>query len=308
MPNDKFFGRKARLTIYSATTPLFDESYDTKTEGVGVVIENNRIEFSVEHNSSKHPNRCSLTVYNLSEETRSALKKSPLKVVFEAGYVDQMSVIFIGDITYVLSTHDGPNWKTEMEIGDGDRLLNFGRALKTYKPGTTRGEVLSDLLQNVGQHMPENLQHSEMTSDVLHGGLALNGYHQDVVNDLVKPFGYTYGVQDGQAVILREEDTTGQLLVLNEANGMIGSPEFGKPDKKTGAPPVTIRCLLYPGIRPGRMVQVESRDLKGSFKALKVKHKGDTHGDDWLTEVEVKATSQYNRSKGGWKGGNQVKR
>ncbi len=305
MPNDRLFGRKARLTIYSATTPLFDEAYNPQTVGMGVVIEDHKLEFDIEHNSSKHPNKCRISITNLSEETRSALKKSPLKVVFEAGYIDQMSVIFIGDVTYALSTHDGPNWNTELEIADGDRLLNFGRALKSYKPGVTRGEVLSDLLQNVGQHMPENIQHSEVAADVLHGGLAINGYHQDAVNDLVKPFGYTYGVQDGQAVILRVEDTVGQTFVLDESHGMIGSPEFGKPDKKTGAPPVTIRCLLYPGIRPGRSVKIDSKELKGIFKVLKVKHKGDTHGKDWLTEVEVKATnlSSRSRTKGGYHGG-----
>ncbi len=88
-------------------------------------------------------------------------------------------------------------------------------------------------------------------------------------------------------MILRENDVTGVTYTIDEENGMIGSPEFGKPSRRGKAPEVTIRTLLYPEIRPGHPVKVASRDLNGTFKVKNVKHRGDTHGPDWMTEVEI---------------------
>ena len=68
---------------------------------------------------------------------------------------------------------------------------------------------------------------------------------------------------------------------------MIGTPEFGSPPKSGKPPHMTVRCLLYPELVPGDLVQLSSRAKSGLFKLVKVTHSGDTHAADWQTEVEI---------------------
>jgi hypothetical protein len=271
--------------------PLFPDSYDVKTQegDVGIVIEKLRIEFEIEHNLTKHPNQCLIKITNLNEATRSAFKQSPLQLTLEAGYGDDLAVIFTGDVTYALSALEGSSWVTSIQCADGGRLFRHGRVNKSYSPGTTKGIVIEDLLKDAGKQfdLPDVITNSQVYKDILSGGLAVFGTHKEVVNNLVKPGGFTYSIQDGQPMFLREDDAVGAIYEIGQKTGMIGSPEFGKPDRKGRSPDVTIRTLLYPEIRPGHPVRITSRDLNGMFKVKKVKHRGDNLEGDWVTEVEV---------------------
>jgi len=294
------------VTVWSTTTPLFLDSFDVKVEpnSNGIIIEDLQIQFDIEHNLKKHPNSCTIKITNLNEETRSAFKKPPLKVTLEAGYVGGLSTIFTGDVTYALSTLDGPNWVTTLQLGDGDRVLNNARANKSYGPGVTLKAVLEDQFKSIGQYLPEEVRNNPAFQKTIQGGLAVFGKHKDVIDSLLKPTGHSMSIQDGRPVITSENSVVGVTYTISEENGMIGSPEFGKPSKKGKAPDVTVRSLLYPEIRPGHPVTVISRELNGTFKVKNVKHRGDTHGPDWLTEVEITPVSKLsNKGDAGFGGG-----
>lgn len=293
MAAEILFGRRARVTVLSTTTPLFSNKFDVRTEegDRGIVIEDLRIEFEIEHNLTKHPNQCLIKITNLNESTRSAFKKEPLKLTLEAGYIGGMSVLFSGDITYALSAQNGPDWVTTIQGADGGRLLRYGRVNKSYAAGTARKDIIGDLLKDAGKDVPDVIKNSDVFKGIVSGGIALLGSHQDAVNDLVKPYGYTYSIQDDQAVFLREDDLDGEEYEINESTGLIGSPEFGKPDRKGKDPDVTVRTLLHPKIRPGHPVHITSRELTGSFKVKKVKHRGDNLEGDWMSEIIIRPAS-----------------
>jgi hypothetical protein len=307
MTDYRLFDRRVKLTVVSTTTPVFADSYDIKAEKANtLIIEDLRVQFDIKRTLKKHPNSCVIKITNLNEATRSAFKHTPLRVTLEAGYVEGVSTIFVGDVTYAISTLDGPDWITHLELGDGDRVYSHARVNKSYAAKTSYKTVLEDALKSIGQQLPENIRTHPAFNRIIEGGLALSGKHRDVLDGILKPYGFTYSSQDGQPMILHEDDTVGTTYVISEGNGMIGSPEFGKPDKKTKAPNVTIRALLYPEIRVGHPVRVESRDLTGTFKVEEVRARGDSHGDDWLTEVEVKPVPSggaSSRSKAGFGGG-----
>ena len=52
-----------------------------------------------------------------------------------------------------------------------------------------------------------------------------------------------------------------------------------------GSGEITATALLRPSLRPGDIVKLESSWHTGSIVAREVTHKGDTHGDIWLTTV-----------------------
>ncbi len=293
MAEERLFDRRARVTVLSTSTPLFEDSYDIKVEPHtnGLVIEDQRIEFEIEHNLKKHPNSCTIRITNLNEETRSAFKKTPLRVTLEAGYADRTSTIFTGDVIYAMSALDGSDWVTMLQVGDGDRVIGNARVNKSYAAGVKKISIIEDALKALGQQVPDNIRNHPAFQKVVQGGMALYGKHTDVLDSLLKPEGFSMSIQDNQPMILSEDTAVGQTYTISEENGMIGSPEFGRPSRKGKAPDVTVRSLLYPEIRPGHPVNVTTRDLNGLFKVKDVKHKGDTHGTDWMTTVEIKPMS-----------------
>lgn len=277
--------------MVGTTTPESDDNYNIKqAEEETLTIEDHRIEFNIEHNLKKHPNSCVIKVTNLAESTRSAFKRTPLRVTLEAGYLDEMSVVFTGDVTFAMSALDGPNWITTIEVGDGARVLTNARVSETHASGATTKSVIESVLSSVGQQLPESVRDNPIFQRVIQGGVALSGKLPDELQKLLKPLGYSMSIQDGAVMILSETSTVGEVYIIGEAEGMIGSPEFGKPSRKGKPPDVIVRCLLHPKIRPGHEVEISSRDLNGIFRAKSVKHHGDTHGSDWLTEVEITPT------------------
>jgi hypothetical protein len=292
--NEELFDRRARLTIKSPGQVLYAETFNVEQQvgDTGIIITDMAMEFDIEHNLTKHPNQCLVKVMNLSETTRKAISRDgrPLTMVLEAGYKDKISVIFSGDITYALSTQKGADWVTEIQGGDGDRYNSHARVNRSYAPGTKVGTVIEDLLNDVQQHVPDVVRNSEIFQKTLNSGIALVGKQKDALAKVLGPYGYSMSVQDGKPVILRSDDTTGDVYEVSERKGMIDSPEFGRPDRKTRLPNVTIKSLLYPELRAGASANVIARDLSGTFKITKVKHVGQTHGPSWFTEIEVKPT------------------
>lgn len=299
------FDRIARLTIVGTSTPENAEKFGITEDKSGVQIDSigglgQRIQFEIERNLSKRANPCKITISNLNEETRTMLKARPLRVKLQAGYRDNFSEIFSGDVTYGLSTLDGPDWKTEFECGDGDRVIAGARISKSYKPGTKVGSVLEDLANSAKQQLPEAVRNSEVFKKVLNTGFVAFGKYEDKFEELLKPYGYSMSIQDGQPQVVNTR--TGLAFsparyLIDERHGMIGSPEFGHPDKKGKAPPITVNLALYPAIRPGHIAEMSTRDLNGSFKIIKVKHKGDTHGNEWQTEIEIEPTDAKSKKR-----------
>ena len=63
---------------------------------------------------------------------------------------------------------------------------------------------------------------------------------------------------------------------------MVGSPQPGE----NGI--VEVRALLIPQLSPGRVVALSSRETSGFYRVEKVTYQGDTRGQDWYADLELK--------------------
>lgn len=296
---DDLFGRRYQITVYKTNSPEDAENFKVeKSDDFDVlVITQAKIEFELERTLKHNPNQCSLRIYNLNESSRTTFKDDNLYLVFEAGYIGNMNVLFAGDVTYALSEHDGTEWVTHLEVADGDRMLASARISRSYRPGTTFRTVLSDAYSSVGQQLPDNVRSDPAFARTLPNGYSAFGDLRQFMTKILRPLGYSWSVQDGKIQVLSPEGTTNTVFTLSAANAMIGAPEFGQPPRTTKKgkkkhPTVTVKCLLYPQLRPGGIVELLSETISGSFKLLSVKHKGDYTGKDWVTEVEINPLSE----------------
>jgi hypothetical protein len=285
------FKRTMRLSVYRMNTPDDDTSFVVSKETAGsngMVITDLRMEFDIERDLSKNPNQCSVKITNLNQASRAAVEKKPLHVVVEAGYDGSVRLLYEGDMIFGMSTLEHPNWTTLIQLGDGARASASARISKSYSEGTTIRTALKDVCKSLGQGLPKNLESDKRLDAQFESGEAMFGASKNELTRLLTPYGYSWSFQNNKLQILRDAEVNTDFYEISESTGMIGSPDFGTPPKSGKPPHITIRSLLYPELRPGCRALVKSRSLNGMFKIVKVSHKGDTHGTEWETTVEVK--------------------
>ncbi len=275
-----FYLRKARLQL------------NTK------LITDLRIAFHVEKSLKPRPNQAEIKIWNLSEETRKSFVKD-VYVALEAGYGVDLNSIFTGNLHTFDHVRQGANWVTSVRIGDGSKEIKKARVNTSFRPGTKPDEVVRTLVERMTQTF------STGGFDIkLAAGNAVNKARQGDTAGALKDFtqgfvavgnafdeltrvgnnlGYDVSIQDKQILFLEPGETDGKKdFVLSSATGLVGSPEFAEDNH------LKARALLNGQLRPGRGVLLQSDGFHGRYRIERCLMQGDTHGQDWYTELLLK--------------------
>jgi hypothetical protein len=285
----KLFKRNVKVTCFRETVPSDVTKFEVSRLPNHTEITDLRVQFNVRKDLGKRPNTCDVTITNLSQSTRTDLETKPLVVQLEAGYDDVSRFMFGGDLRFAMTKMDGPNWHTLLQLGDGDCHFRWSRMNKTYGANTTVRQVIKDASKSMGLSLPKNLDADTSLDKSIKDGILAYGPTRDILTTYLAPYGYSWSIQNGQLRILRDDRTHADTYKeINEDTGMIGSPEFGSPPKSGKPPHMTVNMLLYPELMPGDKVLLTSKVKSGFFRVEYVEHKGDTHGESWHTQVEIK--------------------
>lgn len=280
----RLFNRTVKVTAY-ATRPGTYATYTTDA----IEFTDIRAQFSVEKQLGKDPNSCDVVISNLKADTRAFLQRKPMHIKLDAGHDGEMRHLFSGDVRFCDTKKAGTDRETTLQLGDGDRAFRFATVRRSFAPGTPVRTVLAEAARAMGLVLPDSIAGSEELSTQLALGGAIVGPARDELTRLLAPYGYSWSIQDGTLQILKDGVARpGSALLISRDTGMIGSPEFGPPDKPGGRPSLSVRCLLYPELTPGGLISVQSKDVNGTFRIERVSHTGDTHGDDWTSEIEAR--------------------
>lgn len=276
-----------QLTCYRARSGVFFGNPTVNT----LIIRDHRVEFDIEKNNGSEPNKCDLTITNLAGDTRGELCRLPLTIEIAAGYDGEARHLFTGDLRpHGRSCIEGTEWKTTLQLGDGDRPFRFARVNKSYRAGTSMLAVLRDAVASTGQELPRNIESAPELRQSFANGTVLSGSARSEITRLLAPLGYNWSFQNGRIQILKDDEYRDeQAWLIKEGDGMIGSPEWSVPDSAGAVPKLSVTSLLYPQIQPGSRVHVVSRQVNGIFKVERVTHSGDTEGDTWTTALECKS-------------------
>jgi hypothetical protein len=280
------FGRGARVTVWRAEPAAF---FSQPNATNGLLIENLRIQFEIEHTTEKEPNKCNLTITNAGPETRAFVTTKPIALRLEAGYANEYHHLFVGDLRYGQSKLDGVDWSTTLEIADGDRAYRHARVSESFRAGSTVADVLRKVTTAMQVYLAPEVLNSPELAAPYHAGLVAHGPARDVLSKILTPLGYSWDTTQGQLrLTLDGSPAPGLAYLIDATNGLIGSPETAAPNKPGQTPITTIRTLLDPRLLPHHKIQLQSERLAGVFQILKVRHLGDTHGGDFQTEIEAK--------------------
>lgn len=223
---------------------------------------------------SSTPNRCELTVYNMSDETRRLLSGPNIGCIVRAGY-DEMVDLFTGDVQYSSSIVSGADSETHIRVIDGFLNWRDRRCSISFRPGTSKTDVLRALINEMGlPYGPvKNLPGSFTT------GFAFHGPVRDGLNLVLGRTGWS--VQDGKLIT---DPTRNRQFTISSESGMIGSPEVQRIESKSGktVTELHVSCLLNGSILVGDTIRLQTRFLTGTSVVKSVTHR---LADDWTTDI-----------------------
>lgn len=298
-----------------------------KSGGKGRELVGLRIAFEIEKGATDTPNKSTVRVWNLAPATRKTVEAVGAAVILKAGYAQDAGLvtIFTGTVTRATTTRDGPDWVTEIELADGVLEYRDTKASVSFAPGATTLQVVSDLAARFG--LPVRALPTDVAAKQYPAGFAFVGRVRDGMNKACGFMGLEWSIQNGEIQVIKKGGVYRKLAyVLSPDTGLIGSPESetktmtdeaaakqgvtadqagvtstttaGKTLKsgKTGKSQTKLQVsgykavsFLQPLMEPGGYVQLKTRDVDGEFFRIEgLRHNGDTHGDDWFSEITLR--------------------
>lgn len=280
----------SRLFNPRATVAIGNASF-----GEAVLIEDLRISFRAEKSLDRAPNKLKLSVHNLSERQRARVQAKDTDLVLQAGYEDNIEVLYSGQIRTADHKYEGADWVSTIECGDGEVAVATAHVSESFGENAPLMSVATKVAESMGLglgNLQEKLEAPPGGADTISsfsGGYSAFGHAAKELEKLLKPMGLSFSIQEGQLLVLGENEVHSGIasVLLTPDTGLVGSPELGTPDKVSGRSVMKCKALLQPAIRPGGLLVVESANLRGRFRVNKVVHNGDTQGQAWHTEIEA---------------------
>lgn len=248
-----------------------------------------KIVFKITKTNTTEPDVLELEIYNLSERNRARLQNKLLDIEVSAGYIDNIESIFKGKTKTIKSYKKDTDWITKIVSEDGGQALQSNRINLSIKKGTSLVDVFKAIATKIGVSVKETINKIKKEkiswrdgiSEFLQGGV-LQGDIKKILSDYFGSAGYDWVIQDEQLKIFKRgavDDKT--KIILSAETGLVGSPIVGD-DKK-----VNVVSLLQPKLRPYKIVELQTNSINGLCKVVKVNHVGDTHGNNWYSELEL---------------------
>lgn len=265
------------------------------------------ISFKIEKSLKTEPNTCELQLWNLSKESRAAIeelappvragsslvKKQPhqaitgIPVRIEAGYGDNQSLLWLGDLRTAKSQYQKPDWITRLDSGDGEKAWQNARVNVSYGPMTPVDVALRAMVRALGlgegnlAQVAADLQLVGMGKFYTQGTV-ISGYVQQQLKDFCRSADLECSIQDGAVQFVdRGAALKGRAVHITPSTGMIGSPTVDVDGI------LHIQMQLIPDVRPGTLLVVDADRVKGSYRIEKATWTGERAGVDWKITCEA---------------------
>ena len=284
-------------------TLLFNRSYrlivGSASGGNAIEFSDLQCVFSVDKTNETHPDKCDLKLYNVSEESLTQFLIEDNIVELYAGYGDELSHLFTGQIDVVSTEMQGADIVVSMTFSDGRIAMVETVTDEHFAAGSTLDDVLRGLSTKLGFAYVSNnggLGDNRGLNYRFPRGISVTGNVKNWINSTIKGHDIQYFVSNKVAYAIPVNSPVGSEVapIFTPETGLIGSPNkknvTSKVNKKKKSKDVRegveFKALLSPGVAIGTLVKVESRYVNGIYQVTSVKHSGDYRGSSWFTEVE----------------------
>lgn len=279
------YGRQCNLLVTSDT-------------GEGLDFSMLRVKFAIKKTDAQTPNTADIRIYNVNKATASRLRKEFTRISLQAGYAPNPGIIFSGNIKQVrIGAESGTDTFVDIAAADGDQGYNEAVVSTTLAAGASH----HDQIAIAAKPMAPTGAIVAHSGNVLPRGKVMYGMARDYLRLSAKALNASWSIQDG---VIQFIALTGvlpdQMVMLNSKTGLVGTPE------QTGDG-VKARCLLNPLLKIGGTMHINEFDVReaalpdatksatptnlvsierdGVYRLYIVEHTGDTHGQDWYSDL-----------------------
>lgn len=232
------------------------------------------IEFDIHRNSFSSANAGQIRIYNLSLNNRSQLRKDQYdysseqarrKIVLKAGYGDNLSLAFQGNITQAWSVREGVNMITQIESFDGGYAYVNAITGDQFPANTETRSIIDSFVQNLPGIQPGAIGNYE---GKITRGNSFNGNTTDLLSEIT---GEGFFIDNGKAHCLKDDEClAGSIPIINAESGLLGTPILEQQF-------ITFEMLFEPSLKIGQLIQLESQTathFNGLHKVISLVHRG----------------------------------
>lgn len=254
-----------------------------------------RIRFSIRKHIVSTSTPSMVSVYNLSQELRNALRTTGMSITVRAGWLnDQLYDIFTGGIVSAYSHREGADIVTNIGCLTAWETRNDVVSMKFGPDSTLEELVKAFALRFRGVRVED--ANIDIQGDIGVGGTrgtVFYGRLEDGLDKYGRAYGYSWRIQDGVFYAQMDKNPKASqkvAVVVSSSNGFLmrAEPLLAGPWQQLSG--VSIYSLFNPLINPGTVVRLESAinpSLNNGYLAQTVNHSGDTHSNTWNTESET---------------------
>lgn len=247
---------------------------------------------------------CTIRVYNASPDTRAKLERKNAYVVLEAGYNNDVGIVFVGTVQRSFSRKEGTEIVTELQCKDSNVQLKTSRVSFSWPTGTKYSTIFKDVanamkeqgvatgfIETSAKNLP-SLPSPEET--VAKGGYSYQGMTAGLLDKLCSQFSYTWYITLNELYI--HPRTFNKFTVQYDiGNDLIKSIE---PEQETQQEIPSIETpsrfklvtFLDHRIKVGQLINITQGKNKGKYKVVSI----DTRlsyldGGNWDSEITLEA-------------------
>lgn len=265
-----------------------------------ISIMDHRITFEITKSLKQEENEAKIEIYNLSSDIRKKIVLEESTAQLFAGYSQNQGLVQIGQgtVCQISTVQDKVDTISRILMKDGLSNIKNNPLSIAYENDVTLQEVLS----KVAKECKLGLKINGLATATIKGGFVMLGDMTTELNTLGASFGFTWSIQNNVLfVCAKKQNTTTQVVLLTPSTGLIMNPEAIKQvsqslrklkDSRQILSDVNlfkVQALLQPQLQANDIIAVESNELNGKFRIARLTHTGDTRGNDWYTDMEVRS-------------------
>ena len=250
------------------------------------------ISFKVDKNTMGSPNFSTITLYNLSTETRQALSKVKTNLQLQAGYKTGNTVlqtIAQGAIASVISERDDGDIKMTLNAYDGGEGLGVGRFSKSYQGQIALSKIVEDIAGTIPGVAVSNSNIVLGNQKVGAKGMTFSGRTKTILDKLARSWGFDWSVQNGVFKAIPDQASSNNTFEISTKLGNLlhVTPRIDNVlQTVTG---IEITAVLDPRLQPYdnvKLISTVAPELNNTYKITNLTHQGDIRGDIWVTNVQ----------------------
>lgn len=255
------------------------------------------IRFNVTVHADAMTTLAEITVYGLNRESRDRFYQQYTRVKLEAGYVDNIAVIFEGTIYNTAIGRQGAETFTTMYCRSIGSEWESSFVNKTWGANTPAKQYIEEVAETFGYPVEFVGDFSDLPA--LINGATLSQSTKSAMNDLGRNYSFSWTMRNFRLTITRlgaAKETENSMYRIAADTGMVGSPQI----RERG---VDVTIKMNPDIAPYDRILLQNATAEltfnnpasvrypatigeGEYVIRSMSHIGEFEGEQWDTLLE----------------------